>query len=376
MRRPIALLTVALLVAACGDSGDDATTEATTVPAAATTEAPATTEAATTTAAEPATTAAAATPSGYTAKQLGTFDRPVWVGSPPNDDRIFVVEQHAGRIMVIGSDTPFLTLPDQVSTGNEQGLLGLAFHPDFATNGRYFVNYTNADGDTRVVEFKSGDDKAVRTWFSIDQPYENHNGGNLAFGPDGRLYVGMGDGGSGGDPENRAQDTSVLLGKLLSKDVDAGDDSEPRMDAIGLRNPWRFSFTPDGSQILIGDVGQGEWEEIDRAPFPLPANANFGWRLLEGNHEFANGGAEPEGYIPPVFEYSHEDGGCSVTGGVEIDGVYLFGDYCSSKYWVLVGDKTTPVDVDVPAPVSFGQDGAGNLLVASGDGGVYALTPN
>ena len=159
----------------------------------------------------------------------------------------------------------------------------------------------------------------------------------------------MGDGGSGGDPENRAQDRGTLLGKLLSIDVDGGD-GKPALAAIGLRNPWRFSFSPDGSQILIGDVGQNAWEEIDRAPFPLPDNANFGWRLLEGTHEFADGGAEPEGYIPPVFEYSHDEGGCSVTGGVEIGGVYLFGDYCSSKYWVLVGDKTTPVDARRPGP--------------------------
>ncbi len=363
MRRLVALLAVAVLVAACGDSGDDPTTAAVTAaPAAATTAA---TE----------TTAAATAPSGYTAKELGKYDRPVWVGSPPNDDRIFVVEQHAGRIMVIGSDTPYLTLPEPVSKGNEQGLLGLAFHPDFATNGRYFVNFTNAEGNTRVVEFPDGDPAPVKIWLEVDQPYSNHNGGNVLFGPDGKLYVGMGDGGSGGDPENRAQDRGTLLGKLLSIDVDGGD-GKPAVAAIGLRNPWRFSFSPDGSQILIGDVGQNAWEEIDRAPFPLPDNANFGWRLLEGTHEFADGGAEPDGYIPPVFEYSHEDGGCSVTGGPEIGGVYLFGDYCSSKYWVLVGDKTTPVDVDVPAPVSFGQDGAGNLLVASGGGGVYALTPN
>ena len=372
MRQLVALLAVALLVAACGDSGDDATTAGTTAPVAATTEAPTTSEAATS---APETTAAVGAPTAYAAKQLGTFDRPVWVGSPPDDDRIFVVEQHAGRIMVIGSDTPFLTLPEPVSTGNEQGLLGLAFHPDFATNGRYFVNFTNADGNTRVVEFKSGDDAPVKTWLEVDQPYANHNGGEVAFGPDGKLYVGMGDGGSGGDPENRAQDRGTMLGKLLSIDVDGGDPA-PQIAAIGLRNPWRFSFSPDGSEILIGDVGQNAWEEIDRAPFPLPDNANFGWRLLEGNHEFADGGAEPEGYIPPVFEYSHDDGGCSVTGGVEIGGVYLFGDYCSSQYWVLVGDQTTPVDVDVPSPVSFGQDGAGNLLVASGDGGVYALTPS
>ncbi len=356
MRRLIGLAGLVLVVAACGESGEETT--ATEAPAVVATTAP----------------AAPGAPAAFTATELGTFDRPVWVGSPPGDDRIFVVEQHAGRIVVVGSDTPFLTLPEPITTGNEQGLLGLAFHPDFATNGRYFVNFTNADGNTRVVEFHSGDAAPVKTWLEVDQPYSNHNGGHVVFGPDGRLYVGMGDGGSGGDPENRAQDSSTLLGKLVSIDVNGGD-ATPAIAASGLRNPWRFSFSPDGSQILIGDVGQNAWEEIDRAAFPLPADANFGWRLLEGTHEFADGGAEPEGYIPPVFEYSHDDGGCSVTGGVEIGGVYLFGDYCSSRYWVLVGDEVTDVEVDVQSPVSFGQDGAGNLLLASGGGGVYALNP-
>jgi glucose/arabinose dehydrogenase len=369
---------VALTVAACGDGGDGATTAApaTTAAAATTAPAPATSEAAT--AAEAPAATGLLPDSGdqltFKAEKIGTFDRPVWVGSPPNDDRIFVVEQHVGRIMVVGSDKPFLTLPEPVSTGNEQGLLGLAFHPDFATNGRYFVNYTNADGDTRVVEFHSGDSAAVKTWLEVDQPYANHNGGNVLFGPDGRLYVGMGDGGSGGDPENRAQDRSQLLGKLLSIDVDGGD-PKPKIAAIGLRNPWRFSFSPDGKQILIGDVGQNAWEEIDRAPFPLPANANFGWRLLEATHEFADGGAKPDGYIGPVFEYSHDNGGCSVTGGVQQANVYLFGDYCSGQYWAIQGDRVLDVSLDVPSPVSFGEDGAGNLLLASGDGGVYRVTP-
>ena len=311
------------------------------------------------------------------------FDSPVYVGATRSEPgKLYVVEQPGViRVLLNGQlrAKPFLDIRSLVKSGGEQGLLSVAFHPRYARNHRFFVDYTDRNGDTRVVEYRSNGTaalpKTAHRLLFVDQPFDNHNGGQLQFGPDGRLYVGMGDGGSGGDPENRAQNPSSLLGKLLSINVDGGD-GKPALAAIGLRNPWRFSFSPDGSQILIGDVGQNAWEEIDRAPFPLPDNANFGWRLLGGTHEFAEGGAEPEGYIPPVFEYSHEEGGCSVTGGVEIGGVYLFGDYCSSKYWVLVGDKTTPVDVDVPAPVSFGQDGAGNLLVASGDGGVYALTPN
>ena len=364
--RALALVTFVLVGAACDGSDGNATTEAP-----ATTQIPATTEAAPAIGLLPE--------SGdkltFRAEKIGAFDRPVWVGSPPNDDRIFVVEQHRARIMVVGSDTPFLELPEPVSTDNEQGLLGLAFHPGFATNGRYFVDYTNAAGNTRVVEFHRGDDNAVKTWLEVDQPYSNHNGGNVVFGPDGRLYVGMGDGGAGGDPENRAQDRSTLLGKLLAIDVDGGD-PKPQLAAIGLRNPWRFSFTPDGTQILIGDVGQNAWEEIDRAPFPLPANANFGWRLLEATHEFADGGAEPDGYIGPVFEYSNENGNCSVTGGVAEANLYLFGDYCSARYWAIQGDRVPDVQLDVPTPVSFGQDGAGALLLASGDGGVYRLAPN
>jgi glucose/arabinose dehydrogenase len=360
VRRLAALLAVALIAAACGDGGGGTTsTEATT---------------------EAAPAATALLPDSgdkltFRPEQIGTFDRPVWVGSPPGDDRIFVVEQYTRRIMVIGSDTPFLTLPEPVSTGNEQGLLGLAFHPGFAKNGRYFVNFTNAAGNTRVVEFHSGDSTPVKTWLKVAQPYENHNGGNVVFGPDGRLYVGMGDGGSQGDPENRAQDPSTMLGKLLSIDVDGGDPT-PAIAAIGLRNPWRFSFSPDGKQILIADVGQSAWEEIDRAPFPLPADANFGWRLLEGTHEFADGGAKPSGYIGPVFEYSHDGGNCSVTGGVAEANLYLFGDYCSGRYWAIQGDRVLDVDLAVPSPVSFGEDGAGNLLLASGGGGVYRVTPN
>jgi glucose/arabinose dehydrogenase len=184
----------------------------------------------------------------------------------------------------------------------------------------------------------------------------------------------MGDGGSGGDPQNHAQDRTSLLGKLLAFDVDKGS-GKPAIVAIGLRNPWRFSFAPDGKSIWIGDVGQNSWEEIDHTPFPMPADANFGWRLLEASHPFADGGQPPKGYIPPVFEYSHNDG-CSVTGGVELPGnAYLFGDYCSAKYWLTVGDKTTPAKLDIPAPVSFGVDAGGRLLVASGDGSVYLVTP-
>jgi glucose/arabinose dehydrogenase len=309
----------------------------------------------------------------FRTEEIGRYDRPVWAGSPPGDDRIFVVEQHRATIRIIGQEEPFLTLPEPVATGGEQGLLGLAFHPGFADNGRYVVNFTNADGDTRVVEFREGSAEPVRTWLEVDQPYDNHNGGHVVFGPDGRLYVGMGDGGAGGDPENRAQDDATLLGKLLAIDVDGGD-AAPQVVAKGLRNPWRFSFSDDGSTLWIGDVGQDAWEEIDRVPFPLPDGANFGWRLLEGTHAFADGGAAPAGYSAPVFEYSHDEG-CSVTGGVTSGRMYLFGDYCSSKYWIIVGDTPQIANLDVPAPTHFGEDATDQILVASGEGGIFRVTP-
>ena len=352
MRRAVAVVAV-LLAAGCGRSGPSAPVAT----------------------GEPPTSAVQTSGDSvaFRSELLGTYDRPVWAGSPPGDSKIYVVEQHAGRIMVIGETTPFLELPEPASDGNEQGLLGLAFHPQFATNGRYFVDYTNADGDSRVVEFHAGDSAPVREWLAVDQPYDNHNGGDVVFGPDGRLYVGMGDGGSGGDPENRAQDDGSLLGKLLAIAVDGGD-PKPVAVAKGLRNPWRFSFASDGSSIWIGDVGQNEWEEIDHAAFPLPDGANFGWRLLEGTHPFEDGGGAPKGYVAPVFQYSHDDG-CSVTGGVAVGSLYLFGDYCSSRYWAIEGDRARLATLAVQQPVHFSAAPDGSILVVSGGGGVYRVTP-
>src|SRR4029079_19632943 len=205
---------------------------------------------------------------------------------------------------------------------------------------------------------RAGARKRVKPGLGVAQPYPNHNGGNLVFGPDGRLYIGMGDGGSAGDPQNHAQDRSSLLRKLLAIDVDKGS-GKPDIVAIGVRNPWRFSFAPDGKSIWIGDVGQNQWEEIDPTPFPKPAHANFGWRRFEGTHPYEGDGEKPKGYIGPVFEYSHDDG-CSVTGGVQLPGdAYLFGDYCSAKYWVTVGNDTKLAKLDIPAPVHFGLDNGG-----------------
>jgi glucose/arabinose dehydrogenase len=310
------------------------------------------------------------------------FDRPVWAGSPTGDRRLFVVEQHAARIWTISgavrAGSPFLTLPEPVAQGNEQGLLGLAFHPDFATNGRFFVDFTNAAGDTRVVEFHATGDHAdptpVRTWLAVDQPYANHNGGNIVFGPDGHLYVGMGDGGAGGDPQNHAQDPSSLLGKLLRLDVDSPG-AKPEIWALGLRNPWRFAFAPRSGDLWIGDVGQNAWEEVDHVAGGGTAGMNFGWRLREGTHPYGAGGPEPPRYVAPVFEYAHGDHGCSVTGGeVLADGRYLVGDYCSGQYWaVAASGNAERLAIAAQQPVSFGRDGLGRILIVSGDGTIFRL---
>jgi glucose/arabinose dehydrogenase len=356
---------VALLAAACGHSSSTPTTTATT-----TTPAPA--ESAPSSTAPPATTAPpAASPS---AQEIAKgFDRPVWAGaSQRGDARLFLVEQHTAKIWVLepdGSRHVFFRLPQPVSQGNEQGLLGLAFEPDFASTGRFVVNFTDANGDTHVVEEPNG-----RQLLFVRQPFPNHNGGNVVFGPDGLLWVGMGDGGSAGDPGNRAQNPGVLLGKLLRIDVSAAHPT-PEVFAIGLRNPWRFSFDQATGDLWIGDVGQDKWEEIDHLKAPLHAGVNFGWRLFEGSHPY-NGGnpsSPPPHYVGPVYEYSHADG-CSVTGGVVVSGTYVFADFCSGHFWTLRGGRAHRFDLPgVSAPSSFGFDGEGRPLVASLNGQIYRL---
>src|SRR5215210_2645557 len=251
----------------------------------------------------------------------GGLDSPVHVSAPRNErGRVYIVLQD-GKIVVLENgrvrEQPFLDIDSQVRSGGEQGLLSVAFHPRYATNHLFYVDYTDNNGDTRVVEYRSDGQKAVkrvRQLLFVDQPYPNHNGGQLAFGPDGRLYVGMGDGGSGGDPENRAQNLDERLGKLLSIDV-ARPSGGWRIEGYGLRNPWRFSFDRETGDLWIGDVGQGEWEEIDFTPRPSPGLENYGWDVFEGRHQFEDKEANPRGrLVEPIAEYSH-DFGCSVTGG-------------------------------------------------------------
>jgi glucose/arabinose dehydrogenase len=320
------------------------------------------------------------------------LDAPDDLASTPGEpNRLYVVEQR-GRIRVIEngrlSPEPFLDITSAVQSGGEQGLLSVAFHPDYADNGLFYVDYTDLDGDTRVVEFKARGDEAParkRELLFVDQPYANHNGGQLAFGPDGRLYVGMGDGGSGGDPENRAQNLDERLGKLLSLDVDQRG-SAWRIEGYGLRNPWRFSFDRETGDLWIGDVGQGEWEEIDHTLQGEPRLENYGWDVFEGGHRYEDKDPNPRGrLVMPVAEYSH-DHGCSVTGGFvyrgkgtpAAQGRYFYGDYCSGNVWSLAlrDGKATGIRrhrFRVDALSSFGEDAAGELYLVSFEGNVFRL---
>jgi len=325
------------------------------------------------------------------------LQRPVDL-QPDGSGRLFVLEK-VGRIRIIENDqlleTPFLDISDRVgSTSNEQGLLGLAFHPQYQENGRFFVNYTDKNGDTVIARFQVSNDPNVADPTSevlvlgIDQPFPNHNGGVLTFGPDGYLYAGMGDGGSQGDPNGNAQNTGVLLGKILRLDVNSAEPYAVPADnpfgneiwAYGLRNPWRLSFDKSTGDLHIADVGGSLWEEIDYLPAGSPGGTNFGWDHREGAHDFEGGG--PAGMVDPVAEYSHPEGGCSVTGGYvyrgslsEWNGIYLFGDYCTGLIWGLINSesgwqKQMLFDLDVNI-TSFGQDTSGEVYLISDDGGVF-----
>lgn len=314
--------------------------------------------------------------------------------------RLFVIEK-VGRIRIIANDqlleAPFLDISDRVgSNGNEQGLLGLAFHPGYRENGRFFVNYTDTSGDTVIARFQVSSDPNLADPASevkllgIDQPFANHNGGVLAFGPDGYLYAGLGDGGSAGDPRGNAQNLDTLLGKILRLDVDSAEPYAVPADnpfgneiwAYGLRNPWRLSFDLSTGDLYIGDVGQNQWEEIDFLPAGSPGGANFGWDYREGAHDFEGGG--PEGMIDPIAEYSHPEGGCSVTGGYvyrgalpEWNGIYLYSDYCTGMIWGLIQaaegwQNQLLFDLDVTI-TSFGQDSSGEIYLVSDGGDILRL---
>jgi glucose/arabinose dehydrogenase len=307
--------------------------------------------------------------------------------------RLYVVEQD-GRIRYLINGRvrgTFIDLRSAVVSGGEQGLLSVAFHPNYARNHRFYVNYTDRNGDTRVVEFRSRRGKGIRSTarqlLFVDQPYANHNGGQLQFGPDGLLYVGMGDGGSAGDPGNRAQNLSQRLGKLLRANATARRPSW-QIAGYGLRNPWRFSFDSNGD-LYIADVGQGEWEEIDYRPrAQMNAVANYGWNLYEGRARYRNGAPNGAGQLVfPVHVYSHANNACSVTGGYvyrgravpSAVGRYFFGDYCNGWIWSLrIADgKATDVQREpstLRGLTTFGEDAAGELYAGTQGGRVYKLS--
>ncbi len=317
--------------------------------------------------------------------------------------RLFVVEQ-PGRIRIIQGGTlrgtPFLDIVARVRSGGERGLLGLAFHPKYSQNGRYIVNYTRIqDGATVVAEYRVSEDPnrsglQEKVLLVIPQPYSNHNGGMVAFGPDGYLYIALGDGGSGGDPENRGQNPNELLGKILRIDVDraplqapyavpsdnpfAQSGGRPEIFATGLRNPWRFSFDRATGDLWAADVGQNDWEEIDL----IRLGGNYGWRIMEGTHCFKpRTGCASDGLTPPVAEYPNRHPRCSVTGGYvyrgtvlpAMRGQYVFGDYCSGEIMSLVKGAPEVLLSTGLRISSFGEDEAGELYVLGHEGSVHRL---
>lgn len=340
------------------------------------------------------------------------FELPVYLtNAGDGSGRIFVVEK-AGRIKVVKSGKalaePFLDIVSRVrSRESERGLLSIAFHPRYGENGRFFVNYTDLNGDTVVSEFKvssdpdRGDGNSERILLRIRQPASNHNGGQIQFGPDGYLYIGMGDGGSFGDPSGNGQDLDTLLAKMLRIDVDGGrpyripadnpfkaiSGARPEIWSYGWRNPWRFSFDSETGDMYIADVGEGKWEEVDFQPGGSRGGQNYGWNLLEGSHEFKlPDGYDTRGLTFPVVEYSHDEG-CSVTGGYVyrgktspgINGTYFFSDYCAGQLWGLrkkSGDSWEWAEfLETGLSVSsFGEDEAGEIYIIDfGKGRVYRI---
>ncbi len=299
--------------------------------------------------------------------------------------RLFIVEKR-GRILILQNDqllpAPFLNIVSEVgSQGNEQGLLGLAFHPYYSETGLFFVNYTDVNGNTVIARFHVSADDPNRAdpasevdLLHVDQPYTNHNGGGLAFGPDGYLYIGLGDGGSGGDPLGNGQNPETYLGKMLRLNVDALN-AVAEIWASGLRNPWRFSFDQPTGDLYIADVGQNDWEEVNFIPAGTPGGLNFGWNFYEGTHLHKGQPPADINFTWPVTEYSHAEG-CSVTGGYvyrgvalpEWQGVYFYGDYCSGAIWGLIhtggsAGQTEMLFATSAQIAAFGIDEAGEVYL-------------
>jgi glucose/arabinose dehydrogenase len=338
------------------------------------------------------------------------LSRPLDLTAPPGDPRLFLAEQ-GGRILIIRDGAllpePFLDLRDRTVAQGEGGLLGLAFHPAYASNGRFFVHYTDLAGDSRLVEFRVGTDPdradpaSGVELLGISQPFGNHNGGHLEFGPDGKLYLGMGDGGSGGDPLDHGQNVGTLLGGLLRLDVETAgtarippdnplagrpEDGSEELWAWGLRNPWRFSFDPEGGHLYVADVGQNRWEEVNVVPAEAPG-LNYGWAVMEGPACFRPAQCDPTGLVEPVLVYPTNQEGCAVIGGYvyrgegipALRGHYLYSDFCAGWLRSFRFDGEAAVDrIEWPIQgvgrvLSMGRDAAGEIYVLSQAGGVYRI---
>lgn len=328
------------------------------------------------------------------------FSQPVAIASMPDasDARLFVVEQ-GGTVRILNADktvaeTPFLDISSKVQNDGEMGLLGLAFHPKVAENNFFYVNYVDKSRNTVIARYTIAEDGTAdsgseKVLLKIRQPFANHNGGHVTFGPDGYLYIGLGDGGSAGDPGNRAQNKDELFGKMLRIDVDSGDPygipadnpfanggGKPEIWAFGLRNPWRFSFDREKGDLFIADVGQGDWEEVNYQPASSPGGQNYGWRCFEGKHSYRSVECPEQAFTPPIIEYDHNEGRCSITGGYvyrgsaypALEGHYFYGDYCNGQIFSAqwLGDHwqeglaaTTALQIS-----TFGENGAGELFVA------------
>lgn len=331
---------------------------------------------------------------------------PVHLAAPPGDDRLFVVEQ-AGRIRIIDGTglrpQPFLDITERVGSGGERGLLSVAFRPDYAQSGEFFIDYTDRSGNTRIERYTVSADPDVadpasgRIVLGVDQPFPNHNGGLVTFGPDGMLYIGLGDGGSGGDPQGNGQNRSTLLGSILRIDITVepfavpadnpfvGEASaRPELWATGLRNPWRFSFDEPGGHLYIADVGQNQYEEVNVVDRSAGA-INYGWSVMEASHCFGSPSCAMAGLTLPVLEYDHGDG-CSVTGGYVyrgssipgITGHYFYSDYCSGwirSFRYTAGEAVEQTDwgLDAGRVLSFGRDSSGEIYVLNSAGVVYRI---
>ncbi|HEX5503092.1 MAG TPA: PQQ-dependent sugar dehydrogenase [Thermomicrobiales bacterium] len=358
---------------------------------------------------------AAATPSAFDPRRVAlTLDEvasglhePLFVThAGDGSGRLFAVEK-GGTIRLLPTGEVFLDISARVhADGSEQGLLGLAFHPRFRDNGFFYVNYINDSADTEIARFaltadrRAGDPASERRVLHQDQPASNHNGGMLAFGPDGYLYCGLGDGGGENDQYHNGQNRQTVLGKLLRLDVDHGDPyaippgnpfagdgkSRPEIWAYGLRNPWRFSFDRATGDLYIGDVGQNRYESVQFQPAGSPGGLNYGWSVVEGSHCLHGDTCDRAGFTPPIAEYSH-DLGCAISGGYVyrgrrsplLQGVYVFGDYCSGRVWTLAWEgagrwvATEALQADA-AISSFGEDEAGEVYLTDLSGGkVYRL---